>query len=215
MKKNQKFIITINRELGSGGRTVGRLLAERLQVPFNDKALIEAQKAMHHLTAEEIEKLKGLRPEWWTDNMENIVSNVRLIASARLPAATDPKANKRLNAAQLFDEEIAILQSIADHGSCVIAGRSAFYAVRNHPNHLNVLIHSSLESRIERVMLKQQLSREEALSAINRVDTARERYMKKYAHTSRYDARNYDLVVNATNLSEEQIVNIILQLVED
>ena len=59
MNKNEKFIITINRELGSGGRTVGEKLAAKLGVPFYDKALIKALTEKYHLTVEEIEKLKG------------------------------------------------------------------------------------------------------------------------------------------------------------
>ena len=59
MKKDEKFVITINRELGSGGRTIGRLVAEKLGVPFYDKAVIKALQEKYNLTTEEIERLKG------------------------------------------------------------------------------------------------------------------------------------------------------------
>lgn len=67
MNPNNKFIITINRELGSGGRTVGRKLAERLGVAYYDKALIQALQEKYHLSVEEIEKLKGQEQGWWAD----------------------------------------------------------------------------------------------------------------------------------------------------
>jgi cytidylate kinase len=67
MNKNEQFVITINRELGSGGRTVGRLLAEKLGVPFFDKALIKALQEKYHLTVDNIEKLKGSKHSWWDD----------------------------------------------------------------------------------------------------------------------------------------------------
>ena len=73
MNKNEKFVITINRELGSGGRTVGRLLAEKLGVPFYDKALIKALEEKYNLTSEEIERMKGRSNNWWSD-FERIVS---------------------------------------------------------------------------------------------------------------------------------------------
>ena len=60
MNKNEKFVITINRELGSGGRTIGRKLAEKLGVQFFDKALLMALEEKYHLTAEEIENLKAM-----------------------------------------------------------------------------------------------------------------------------------------------------------
>ena len=67
MNKNEKFVITLNRELGSGGRTVGRKLSEKLGVPFFDKALIMALEDKYHLSAEEIEKIKGRKQGWWAE----------------------------------------------------------------------------------------------------------------------------------------------------
>ena len=67
MNKNVKFVITINRELGSGGRTVGEKLAAKLGVPFYDKALIKALTEKYNLTVEEIERLKGRSHSWWAD----------------------------------------------------------------------------------------------------------------------------------------------------
>ena len=67
MNKNEKFVITINRELGSGGRTVGRKLAEKLGVEFYDKLLIQELEKKYNLTFEEIEKLKGRNHSWWED----------------------------------------------------------------------------------------------------------------------------------------------------
>ena len=67
MNKNEKFVITLNRELGSGGRTVGCILAERLGVAFYDKALIDALKKKFNLSVDEIEKLKGQSHSWWAE----------------------------------------------------------------------------------------------------------------------------------------------------
>lgn len=67
MNKNEKFIISINRELGTGGRTIGSMLANRLGVPFYDKALIKALEEKYNLTLEEIETLKGRSHSWWAD----------------------------------------------------------------------------------------------------------------------------------------------------
>ena len=67
MKLNEKFVIAINRELGSGGRTVGEKLAQRLGVPFYDKTLIQSLKERYNLSTEEIERLKGQKHNWWAD----------------------------------------------------------------------------------------------------------------------------------------------------
>ena len=81
MNKKERFVITINRELGSGGRTVGRLLAEKLGVPFFDKAVIKALQEKYHLTTEEIERLKGRKHSWWAE-VENRRSSYRTSPSS-------------------------------------------------------------------------------------------------------------------------------------
>jgi cytidylate kinase len=79
---------------------------------------------------------------------------------------------------------------------------------------VDVFIRASLEHRVERVMRKQNLSETEARTVIASVDEARENYIKRYTGVSRYDARNYDLMINADNLSEDEIVELILQYIK-
>ena len=112
--------------------------------------------------------------------------------------------------AKMFKTEEEILRGIADEESCVIAGRAGFYVFRNHPNHLNILIQASMPFRLERVMRKQKLSEAEARKTIEKVDKMRENYVKEYTKTSRYDTRNYDLVISADGMSEDEIADMIL-----
>ena len=67
MNKNERFVVTINRELGSGGRTVGRLLAEKLGVPYYDKALTKPLEEKFDMTLDQIEELKGTNRSWWEE----------------------------------------------------------------------------------------------------------------------------------------------------
>jgi cytidylate kinase len=80
----------------------------------------------------------------------------------------------------------------------------------DNPNHLSVLIQASMEHRLKRVMTKQGLTEEEAKKVIKMVDETREEYMKNNAHTSRYDTRNYDLVIRMDGKTEEEAANVIL-----
>ena len=195
MNKQEKYVVTINRELGSGGRTVGRMLAEKLGVEFYDKALIEALEKKYNLNIEQIEKLKGQNHAWWAE-------------FARSMFGVDLPTSK-----EVFESETEILKGIAEVESCVVAGRSGFYVFRDHPNHLNVFIQASMPYRVERVMRKQQITEEEAVKTIKKVDKMRENYVKKYTGLSRYDTRNYDLVISADGKSEEQIVDIIMKYI--
>ena len=116
---------------------------------------------------------------------------------------------------EMFKTETLILQDLAAGESCVVAGRSGFHVFRLHPNHLSVLIQASMESRVERIMRKQNMTEEEARKTIERVDKMRENYVKKYTGTSRYDTRNYQIVIAADGKTEEQMADLIMQYIED
>lgn len=202
MNKNSKFVITLNRELGSGGRTVGRKLAEKLGVKYYDKALIKGLTQEFGLSVEQIEKIKAQKKSWW-----NEFNNYYM----KRNDTTQPMQSETvLTTESMFATEKLILQNLAAQESCVVAGRSGFIVFCEWPNHLNIFIQAPMESRIERVMTKQQLSREDAIAAIEKVDKGRETYIQKYVNTSRYDTRNYDLVINMENLSEDDAVEVIM-----
>lgn len=206
MDKNTKFVITINRELGSGGRTVGRKLAERLEVKYYDKALIDALTKEFGLTVDEIEKYKAQKKSWWNE-FNNYYK--------RRTAASQPmEAEVVLTTESMMETESRILHELAAHESCVVAGRSGFLVFREWPNHINIFIQASMENRISRLMRKQQVSRDEAVAIIENVDKGRETYIHKYADTSRYDTRNYNLVINMDNLTEDDAVDIIMCYLE-
>jgi cytidylate kinase len=211
MNKNEKYVITINRELGSGGRTVGQKLAEKLGVQFYDKAVIKGLQEKYHLTVEEIEKLKGRRHDWWAEFKYQLLNPSAKSTNLYLPR-TDYEAQQPDTDA-VFKAETEILNGIIADESCVVAGRSGFYIFRNHPNCLSILIQASIPFRIERLMRKQHLTEEEARDTIDKIDNMRENYVKKYTGTSRYDTRNYNLVITADHKSEDEIVDLILKYI--
>ena len=213
MNKKEQFVITINRELGSGGRTVGEILARKLGVSFYYKALIRALEEKYNLTAEEIEKLKGRKTRWWED-FKRISDLGNSMVDSRPYLAKYGKDSEVLTTENVFQAESEILTEIAAEESCVIAGRCGFFVFRNHPNHLSVLIQAPMEKRVARVVAKQNVSEAEARKSIAKVDMMRENYVKRFTGTTRYDTRNYDLVFNANGKTEEQIADQILSYLE-
>jgi cytidylate kinase len=207
MNKNEKFVITINRELGSGGRTVGRILAEKLGVPYYDKAIQKPLEEKFNMTSEEIEHLKGNNRSWWEDFKRVLILGE---SAANSFDYYDEERKELLTSEAVLKAEKEILYSIAIEESCVIAGRSAFFALNGYPNHLSVLIQASLNYRVKRLMDKRSISEKEAKKIIKEVDEAREEYLKNNAHTSRYDTRNYDLVITMDGKTEEEAANVIL-----
>lgn len=212
MNLKEPFVITISREIGSGGHTVGQILAEKLDTYYFDKYLIESLEKKFNLTASGIERLKGEKKNWLSDFLQFI---------APMPSAktlgVDPRYSQEFRTDvtpdDIYKAETEILKELASEGSCVIAGRSGFFVFKNHPNHLNILITASEENRVRRVMEKQGLEEESAKALIKDIDQTRENYIQRYTGTSRYDARNYDLVLKADGHTEEQLVNIILSYI--
>ena len=204
------FVITISREVGSGGRTIGRKLAEKLGVRFSDKELIDALQAKLNLTAESIEELKGKKKRW----LDDFIQMVAPVPTSGLLVDGDSdyisEYNKSLSVNDVFEAEKEILNGIADQGSCVIAGRSGFFVLKGRPNKVDILITASLENRIARIMEKQNLTREKAEQVIESVDKARDNYVLRYTGQSRFDARNYNIVLNMDYLTEDKAVELIL-----
>lgn len=206
----EPFVITISREVGSGGRTIGRKLAEKLGVRFSDKELIDSLQAKFNLSPKSIEELKGKKKRW----MDDFIQMVAPVPMSGLLVNGDSdyisEYNTSLNVNDVFEAEKKILNGIADEGSCVIAGRSGFFVLKDRPNKVDVLITASRENRIARIMSKQGLSREKAQDVIEMVDNARDNYVLRYTGQSRYDARNYHIVLNMDYLTEDKAVDIII-----
>ena len=210
MNTSEKFVITINRELGSGGKTVAKKLAEKLGVPFYDKAHLQSLEDKEGLNDEEIERLKAKKRTWWPDLKKIVELDGGFAVSIydNLPNFAVPEKN---DTDEKFRTEQEILKGIADAESCVVAGRCSFVTFKDHPNHLNVWIQSPVESRIDRVMKKKGIAtREEAEKFIKDVDKMREDYVKRHTGASRYDSRNFDLVVSMNGRTEDEAVDLIM-----
>ena len=199
-------MITINREVGSGGRTVGRKLAEMLGVKYCDKAVIDGLTKKFGLTPERIEEIKAQKKSWWND-INNYYQT--LVNSTSQPM----EAEVKLDNATMFETEKRIQQELAEQTSCVIAGRTGFMVFREWPNHLSVFIQASMDYRIKRIMDRQNVSMDEARDIIAKIDATREAYIKKYEDTSRYDTRNYQLVISMDGLTEDDAAQIILDYI--
>jgi cytidylate kinase len=206
MDTTKKFVITINREIGSGGRSIGRELAKRLGVKFVDKAIIEALTKKFDLSVEEIEKLKAEKFNWWNEVANTYVNRYNM-SNRDIDTIVPTTEN-------IFRVESQVLREIAAQGSCVITGRSGFYIFKDEPNSVKIFIQSAKEKRLAHIMEKQNLSRDKAEKIMQKVDEGRENYTKKFSGTSRYDTRNYDLIINVANMTTDEAVDLILKYID-
>lgn len=212
MKLNDPFVITISREVGSGGRTVGEKLSEKLNVNYVSKQLLQALEEKLSLNRDSIEQLKGSKKNWFTDLFKQVAPSpketIKVGGYTYSRDFQDPVTLK-----DIYDAEVEILNAIADEGSCVIAGRSAFFVLKDRPNKVDIFITASKEHRIERIMAKQNMTREEAIKLMETIDKGRDNYVKRHTGLSRYDMRNYDLVLDMDSMTEDEAVEKILAFI--
>lgn len=212
MKLNDPFVITISREVGSGGGTVGRKLAEKLGVNYSDKRLLKELEERFNLTSEGIEHLKKKKKNWFADLFNQVSPSNK--TSFKVGDYTFSREYKEAVTVQdIFDAEKEILNAFADEGSCVIAGRSAFFVLKDRPNKVDIFITASKEHRIERIMAKQGMTREEAIDLMEKTDKGRDNYVQRYTGLSRYDMRNYDIILDMDYLTEDEAVEKIVAFI--
>ncbi len=185
---SSNLLITISREHGTRGKTIGKALAERLNIKFYDKelALLEAKKR-------NLDK-KYLKEE---NSDEDGYTNYLSL-----------DANKDSISAQN-----EIIQELADEESFVIVGRCADYFLRNYSNLITIFLYADEEYKINKVMEMYSDTRQQAISNIKKSDLARSTYYSVVANKVWGDKDNYDLYVNA-NDSDENIVNQILKFID-
>ena len=191
-----KYVITIARQYGSGGRTIGQMLAKDLGIEFYDRDLIkkasEESGISMDLFAESDEKAKkkGLfgRTKGYTG------------------AVLDPSSSKFTSDENLFNYQAKAIKQLADQESCIIIGRAADYILKDYDNVLSVFVHAPQDFLMARSAEKLTLKGKELEKYIAGIDKERADYYK--AHTGRdwYDARNYDLCLDSSKLGFERCV---------
>ena len=214
MNTKEKFVITISREIGSGGHTIGCELARKLGIRFYDKELINELMQRFNLTAEQIEKLKAQKKGWLSDFINKLspAPNANLLIDADSPYTRS--GGIEVTTDDIYKAEVEIINALAEESSCVFAGRSGFFVLKDHPNKFDIFITAPKESRIARVMIKQRLPKEEAQDLVEAIDKSRESFVKRYTGQSRYDLRNYDLCLDVGAFPDlDKAVDHILEII--
>lgn len=202
MKKN---IVTISRQYGSGGREIGRLLAERLGVPLYDKELIVLAAKKSGFAEELFEENEDKTPN---SLLYSLVMGSYSIGNRGLGSVEMPLNDR------VFLIQSDIIKSVAAQGPCVIIGRCADYVLKNEHPCTNVFIHAALESRVKRAVECYGLAADKAQPAVLKTDKRRANYYNYYANQKWGKAENYHLCLDSGALSFEQNAALIASYVE-
>lgn len=193
-------IITITRQFGSGGREIGKALAEALNISFYDKELIS-------LAAKE----SGICPEVFEQVDEKATNSLLYSLSTgfynygnSFSSMIDLPVNDRL-----YILQHQIIKDLAEKENFVVVGRCADYILRENPNLVKVFIYADIDSRIKRAVDRHEIDPARAKQAVIKADKNRANYYSFYSGKKWGLADNYDLCINSTNITTEQAVKII------
>ncbi len=198
-----KFVINIGRQIGSGGKSVGEALARRLGVKLYDKELI-------NLAA----KQSGLCPEVFEQADEKRSHNrlATLLGYLRAPFMSDGGTPDVLSGDALFKIQSDVIRNIAARESALFVGRCADYILRDHPCRISLFLTADDDDRVTRICERTGCSEAEARQTMERGDAHRAAYYNYYSMRTWGAAASYDLCMNTSLLGIEGTVELILQL---
>ena len=187
-------VITISREFGSGGRTIGKLVAEKLGIPCYDAELIE-----------KIAEQSGYSAEY-------IKQEVEYGTGGWLSAVFADRSTGLTNQDKMFSIQSGIIEEIANEGPCVIVGRCADFVLRDKADCLNVFIHASMEKRAERIVKEYGERAESPEKRLKEKDKRRAAYHRFYTDMKWGHAQNYHVCLDSGEFGIGKCAEIIAQL---
>ena len=194
-KVKDHVVITVSREYGSGGRYVGRLIADKLGIKFYDKEIIT-----------KLAEVTGLSEEYIENNEQK--RDASAILNNGFYMGLD-------NADELFVKETELIKELAAKNSCVIIGRCADFILKDEKNVIKVFVYSGMEDKIKRATQIYGYEEEKAKKEIERIDKLRANHYKHYTDKDWKDFNNYDICINSDLLGVEKSADVICDMVKE
>ncbi|MCD7889132.1 MAG: cytidylate kinase-like family protein [Oscillospiraceae bacterium] len=202
-----KRIVAISRELGSGGRTIGKLVAEKKSIPYYDRELID-----------EAAKVSGIPSEYIEKSDQRVTSsllyNIAMGSSYGYGMLEEASSQSIPITTKVFCAQQEIIRGYADAGSCVIVGRCADYILRDRDDVLRVFIYADMDKRIEHGVKEYGMQKETAHKEIARSDHERAHHYNMFTDRTWGDRRNYDIMLNSGEFGYENCAKIICEIMD-
>lgn len=200
----KNFIISIGRQLGSGGKEIAEKLGELLNIKVYDKTLLEVAAKESGLDTTVFET---------ADEQDNVGFFSGLFSIHGSMGDYMPIGDYMGND-KLFEIQSETIRNIAERENCIIVGRCAEYVLRDHPSMISIFITSDSRDRIERIMRKEGFDYDKAADFIEKGDKRRRSYHDYYATTHWGEARSYDICVNSSKMGIEGTVELLYNFIK-
>lgn len=197
-------IITISRQCGSGGHTIGQALAEKLNIPLYDKNILE-----------EVSRRSGLAED--VIETEGEYSASSMIFNIAMGVYNSWDSTQRENMPlreQINAYQTEFIREVAEKGACVIVGRCADYILRERTDCLNIFIYGDKEDRVKRVIEEHRVPDYEAESHVKKRDKKRAAHYKYITDQEWGDMKNYNLCLDSSKLGIDKCVELIMSIVK-
>lgn len=199
----EHYVITIGRQMGSGGASMGKALAKHFGFQYIDKAILIKSARMLDIPVEKLE---------WIEEKEFSLKRA-FLQSHIYDMPYIPQEWYLPTGRKLFETQSKIIYRSVAESSSVVVGRCGAYLFRDYPKCVSIFLHSDLESRIARLRERHGLSDDEARDYISDSDKERGRYYKTFARRGWLDLTGYDLSIDSSRNNEEQIKQIIIEYI--
>ena len=203
-----KKIITIGRELGSGGRTIGKMVANRLGIPYYDRELID-----------EAAEKSGLATKYVESKEQRVTNsflyNLAMGTSYGYGILQDANRQTLPLSEQIYETQSEVITKFANQGRCVIVGRCADQILAERDDVFRVFIYADMDRRVERGIREYGMAKQTARKEIEKSDKERSRHYNMFTDKTWGDRHNYDLLLNSSKLDYENCAKIICSVAED
>ncbi len=201
---DNSFVIVIGRQFGSGGRMIGRKIAEAFGVPYYDKSLLK-----------EAAKEFGLADHIFSEADEKRPSLLRSLLHLNYGATSAPHDTSSLSNEGLYTAQSKVIRKIASRGSCVIVGRTADHILKDHPRLVSIFLHAPIDDRARRAAGRGDAEAvEKAKSLALHTDRKRESYYNYFTGRRWGQADNYTFSLDSSRISTEAIISLVKEAIK-
>lgn len=193
----EKYVVTITRQFGSMGRPIAKMVAEKLNIPYYDRDIVEA-------TAKRLNM-----PVSFVSNEEETAKSPFLRMKFPLGKGTSDIQDK------IFNVQRNIIYDIASKETCIIVGRCSDFILQNMKNHISIYIYAPYEERLKNCIEKLGIDESKAADTIAMVDQARELYHKRFASYLPSDIDYKKLLIDSSVLGVEGTAELIVKMISD
>lgn len=191
------YVITIARQYGSGGRTVGEMLSKKLGISYYDKDIIRMasdDSGIHETLFGRVDEYSSAKPP--------LFKKESIYTGDLIP----PHSKEFTSDENLFNYQAKTIRHLAETESCVIIGRCSNYVLKDYPNVLSVFIHASWEFRMEKAAEKLSKTPREIEKSLQKDDKRKFEYCRRFTGKEWTDATNYDLCLDSSKLGYDKCV---------